>query len=82
MAVIFPALAHLVTVLGSTLNNLATSEGVKSTSDCEDLEFKRHSQTEYTFVHYYPNCLNCEATGVMTADETVILQSISPLKNA
>ena len=32
MAVNFPALAHLVTVLGSTLKSAATSAGVKSTS--------------------------------------------------
>jgi hypothetical protein len=32
MAVNFPALAHLVTVFGSTLNNLATSAGVNRTS--------------------------------------------------
>jgi hypothetical protein len=32
MAVNFPDLAHLVTVFGSTLNNLATSAGVNKTS--------------------------------------------------
>ena len=32
MAVNFPALAHLVTVLGSTLKSAATSAGVRSIS--------------------------------------------------